>query len=50
METTSSLDTTGTMAGIIVLMMVVVVLNGMLDKVEDHVLRWRPRDSDTKGP
>lgn len=48
METTSSLNTPGTMAGIVVLMVVVVVLNAILDKAEDHVLRWRPKESDTK--
>lgn len=50
METTSTLNTPGTMAGILVLMVVVIVLNTVLDKGEDHILRWRPKESDTKTP
>lgn len=45
METTSSLDTTGTMAGILVLMVVVIVLNTILDRGENRVLRWRPKEN-----
>jgi len=48
METTSSLNTPGTMAGIVVLMVVVVVLNTVLDQAEDRILRWRPKESDTR--
>lgn len=44
METTSSLDTPGTMAGILVLMVVVMVLNTVLDRAENYLLRWRPKD------
>lgn len=44
METTSSLDTPGTMAGILVLMVVVIVLNTVLDRAENYLLRWRPKD------
>ena len=44
METTSSLDTPGTMAGILVLMVVVMVLNAVLDRGENYLLRWRPKD------
>lgn len=49
METTSSLNTPGTMAGIVVLMVVVVLLNTALDRVEAHILRWRPKESDTQA-
>lgn len=49
METTSSLNTPGTMAGIVVLMVVVVLLNTALDRVETHILRWRPKESDTQA-
>ncbi len=49
METTSTLDTAGTMAGIVVLMIIVVMLNSVLDRAEDHVLRWRPKESDVKN-
>jgi NitT/TauT family transport system permease protein len=49
METTYTLNTAGTMSGILVLMTVVVVLNAVLDRFEDHVLRWRPKESDTRG-
>lgn len=48
METTSSLDTAGTMSGIVVLMVVVVVLNSILDKGEARLLRWRPKESDLR--
>jgi NitT/TauT family transport system permease protein len=47
METTSVLDTAGTMAGIFVLMIVVVALGSILDRLEARLLRWRPRESDT---
>jgi len=46
METTSSLDTPGTMAGIVILMVLVVLLNTVLDRGENHFLRWRPKESD----
>jgi NitT/TauT family transport system permease protein len=49
METTSGLNTSGTMAGIVVLMVVVVVLNSLLDHLEKKVLRWRPKESDTRN-
>jgi NitT/TauT family transport system permease protein len=45
METTSSLNTPGTMAGILVLMVVVMVLNTILDRGESYLLRWRPKDT-----
>lgn len=44
METTSSLNTPGTMAGILVLMVVVMVLNTILDRAENYLLRWRAKD------
>jgi len=43
MQTTSGLNTTGTMAGIVILMIIVVLLNFMLDAIERQVLRWRPK-------
>ena len=49
METTSTLNTPGTMGGIVVLMMVVLILNSALDWGEDRVLRWRPKESDVKN-
>ena len=48
MENTNQMDTAGTMAGIIILMAIVVILNSALDKAEDHFLRWRPKESDTQ--
>jgi NitT/TauT family transport system permease protein len=39
---TSLYNTTGTMAGIIVLMFIVVVLNGIIGAFERRALRWRP--------
>jgi NitT/TauT family transport system permease protein len=47
METTSGLNTAGTMGGVVVLMAVVVVLNLALDRMEGRALKWRP--SDEKG-
>ena len=44
---TSQFDTTGAMAGILVLMIVVVIVNSVLDRVETHVLRWRPKRMST---
>lgn len=49
MENTNQMDTSGTMAGIIVLMIIVVVLNSVLDRAEDHFLRWRPKETDLKS-
>lgn len=45
MWTTNTLDTAGTMAGILVLMAVVVILNLVLDRGEKHILQWRPEDT-----
>lgn len=44
METTSTMDSSGTMAGVLVLMVIVVVLGTILDRLEDRLLRWRPKD------
>lgn len=49
METTNTLDTAGTMGGIVILMVIVVILNSVLDRAEDHILRWRPKESDTRN-
>ena len=40
---TNQFDTTGAMSGIVVLMVCVMVFNGALNRLERHVLRWRPR-------
>lgn len=40
---TSLYNTTGTIAGLIVMMSIVVVLNAILSKIERHVLRWQPK-------
>lgn len=48
MDTTNTLDTPGTMGGIVVLMIVVIVLNNLLDRIENRVLRWRPKASDSE--
>jgi NitT/TauT family transport system permease protein len=45
METTSGLNTAGTMGGVVVLMAVVVVLNLALDRMEGRALKWRPTDA-----
>jgi NitT/TauT family transport system permease protein len=49
MDTTSTLDSAGTMAGIIVLMLVVLLLGTVLDRIEGWLLRWRPEEKTDKG-
>ena len=39
---TQTFSMTGAMAGVIVLMVIVVLLNLLLDRIEAHLLRWRP--------
>jgi NitT/TauT family transport system permease protein len=46
---TSLYNTTGTMAGIIMLMLLVVVLNSVLNKIEARSLAWRPQQRDSGG-
>jgi len=48
MENTGQLAMEGVMGGVLILMMIVVILNSILDKVEDYILRWRPKQSDTE--
>jgi NitT/TauT family transport system permease protein len=48
MDTTSTLDSAGTMAGIIVLMLVVLMLGAILDRIEGRLLRWRPHERTSK--
>ena len=40
---TSLYNTTGTMAGLILMMTIVVILNSALSKFEAHILRWQPK-------
>lgn len=40
---TNQFDTTGAAAGILVLMVCVMLCNGLLNRLERHVVRWRPR-------
>lgn len=49
MENTGQLAMEGVMGGVLILMLIVVVLNSILDRAEDHLLRWRPKESDTRG-
>ncbi|HET7850534.1 MAG TPA: ABC transporter permease [Pseudolabrys sp.] len=49
MDTTSTLDSAGTMAGIIVLMLIVLLLGTILDRIEGWLLRWRPQEKDVKN-
>lgn len=44
METTNVLNTAGTMGGIFVLMVIVVILSTILDRIESWLLRWRPKE------
>jgi NitT/TauT family transport system permease protein len=41
---TNQFDTTGAVSGIVVLMLAVMLVNGLLNRLERHVLRWRPRE------
>ena len=41
---TNQFDTTGAVSGIVVLMVCVMLFNGVLNRLERHVLRWRPRE------
>jgi NitT/TauT family transport system permease protein len=50
MDTTSTMDSAGTMAGVLVLMVIVVVLGTILDRLEDRLLRWRPKDVSGNPP
>jgi len=41
---TNQFDTTGAVTGILVLMLAVMLVNGLLNRLERYVLRWRPRE------
>jgi len=41
---TNQFDTTGAVSGILVLMLAVMLFNGLLNRLERYVLRWRPRE------
>ena len=42
---TAQFDTTGAVTGVLVLMVVVIMFNTGLNRLEQHVLRWRPDNS-----
>ena len=42
---TAQFDTTGAVTGVLVLMVVVIMFNTALNRLESHVLRWRPKSS-----
>ena len=44
---TQTFNITGTMAGVVVLMLIVMLANVLLDKAEAHLMRWRPTTPDT---
>ena len=46
---TAQFDTTGAVTGIFVLMLVVIMFNTVLNRVEAHVLRWRPSSDAGQG-
>jgi NitT/TauT family transport system permease protein len=46
---TAQFDTTGAVSGIFVLMLVVIAFNTMLNRLEAHVLRWRPQQQSGGG-
>lgn len=43
----SLFNTTGALGGITIMAVAVVVINDLLDRIERHLLRWRPRDAGT---
>jgi NitT/TauT family transport system permease protein len=43
----STFNTTGVLGGIAIMSVAVVVINDLLDRLERHLMRWRPRDSVT---
>ena len=49
MEKTNVLDTAGTMAGVLVLMLIVVALSIGLDRLEARILRWRPKAAEARA-
>ena len=46
---TAQFDTTGAVTGVLVLMVVVIMFNTALNRLEAHVLRWRPELSGAAG-
>jgi NitT/TauT family transport system permease protein len=42
---TAQFDTTGAVTGVLVLMVVVIMFNTALNRLEAHVMRWRPESS-----
>lgn len=46
---TQRFDITGTMTGVVVLMLIVLIANLALDRIEAHLLRWRPRTPETSA-
>jgi NitT/TauT family transport system permease protein len=46
---TAQFDTTGAVTGILVLMVVVIAFNAALNRLEAHVLRWRPEAFRNQG-
>jgi len=46
-KATQTFDITGTMTGVVVLMLIVMLANLLLDRAEAHLLRWRPSAPET---
>jgi NitT/TauT family transport system permease protein len=46
---TAQFDTTGAVTGVLVLMVVVIMFNTGLNRLEQHVLRWRPDNAAAGG-
>lgn len=42
-------DTTGVLVGILTIMIIVILLNSVLNRVERHVLRWRPQEGERRS-
>lgn len=49
MYNANTFNTTGTMAGVLVLMIIVLLLNKLLDRAENHLMQWRPTDLSSGG-
>ncbi len=46
----NTFNTKGVLVGILIIMTIVLILNGIINRVENHVLRWRPQEERRATP
>lgn len=46
----NTFNTKGVLVGILIIMTIVLILNGILNRMENHVLRWRPQEERRATP